>query len=108
MNPPAISFADEAKEHLLLIIDRIKLDAPDSAVKWVDKLVDTITCKAVHPTSCRLAPEDETHDFEIRQILFGKERSQYRILFTQSPTGIHILDVRHAMRKHYKPGSLKI
>ncbi|MBV9240498.1 MAG: type II toxin-antitoxin system RelE/ParE family toxin [Acidobacteria bacterium] len=47
------------------------------------------------PTRCALAPETDSLDSEIRQLLYGR----YRILFTISKEMVVILRVRHTARR---------
>jgi plasmid stabilization system protein ParE len=46
------------------------------------------------PARCPLAPENEDHPKEIRQLVHGR----YRILFTIEPGRVVILHVRHGAR----------
>jgi len=55
------------------------------------------------PNCCPLARESAYFSQEIRQLLYGKGRSAYRILFTvldnQAIPTVRILHVRHATQK---------
>ena len=51
------------------------------------------------PSRCSLAFENDFFEQEIRQLLYGKERNTYRILFTIVNDSVEILFVRHAAQK---------
>ncbi|GBO54741.1 hypothetical protein APA_2792 [Pseudanabaena sp. lw0831] len=48
------------------------------------------------PRRCRLIKENHPTTEEIRQILYGKSRNQYRVIFTIREATVHILYVRHS------------
>jgi hypothetical protein len=54
------------------------------------------------PRRCALAPENAKLSQEIRQLMYGKGKNTYRILFTvledQNPAVVRILHIRHAAR----------
>ena len=51
----------------------------------------------------RAAPENDAFEETIRQLLHGKKRGTYRILFTIKEGVVELLHVRHAAREHVKP-----
>ncbi|MCF2149353.1 hypothetical protein IQ276_023565 [Desmonostoc muscorum LEGE 12446] len=51
------------------------------------------------PSRCSLAFENYFFEQEIRQLLYGKGRNAYRILFTIVNDSVEILFVRHAAQK---------
>ena len=52
------------------------------------------------PSRCSLAFENSFFDEEIRQLVYGKGRNAYRILFAiGDDRGVAILFVRHAAQK---------
>ncbi|MFN6513748.1 MAG: type II toxin-antitoxin system RelE/ParE family toxin [Nostoc sp. CreGUA01] len=55
------------------------------------------------PKRCPLAPENEYLSQEIRQLLYGRGRNSYRILFTilegQEVSTVRILHIRHAAQQ---------
>jgi plasmid stabilization system protein ParE len=73
--------------------------APQGAVRWYNGLLDAIESLADFPRRCSLAPEDEHFDEEIRQLLYGKRRNVYRVLFTIRGNTVHVLHIRHASRR---------
>ena len=47
------------------------------------------------PQRCALAPENDALTEEIRQLIYGKSRNKYRILFTIREDIVFVLHVRH-------------
>ncbi len=47
------------------------------------------------PKRCALAPETDAFVEEIRQLMYGKSRNKYRILFAVREDAVFILHVRH-------------
>ena len=79
--------------------------SPGRAATWHDGLLRAIGTLDMMPTRCPLARESARFDREIRQLLYGRGRSAYRILFTiiesdsaGEPALVRILHVRHSSR----------
>lgn len=77
--------------------------APTKASQWYAGLLQAIESLSQMPKRCRLARENEYFTQEIRQLLYGKGRSSYRILFTilegQEVSTVRILHIRHASQQ---------
>jgi hypothetical protein len=58
------------------------------------------------PESCPLAAEAEVLGIELRELLFGKRRGVYRILFTVEGDVAKVLHIRRASRDWLKPEDL--
>ena len=75
-------------------------ESPLAASRWLDKLLETIASLRTHPERCTLAPENDAFEETIRQLLYGKKRGTYRILFTIKEGVVEVLHIRHAAREH--------
>ncbi|WP_449418170.1 type II toxin-antitoxin system RelE/ParE family toxin [Phormidium nigroviride] len=86
--------ADSAFLYLSQLTSLIK------ATQWYAGLLQAIESLASMPKRCPLARENEYFSQEIRQLLYGRGRNSYRILFTivdgQDISTIRILHIRHA------------
>lgn len=89
----------EAEEVCIWI--RQHSNASDS--EWFDGLMEAINSLEKSPQRCSLAPENDAFDEEIRQLLYGKRRNTYRIIFTVSGQTVYILHIRHASRQLLDP-----
>jgi plasmid stabilization system protein ParE len=73
--------------------------SPINAARWKQRSLKSIDSLELFPARCGLAPEADLLDREIRQLLFGKRRGIYRILFEIRDDEVVGLHIRHgAMR----------
>ncbi|MGB3514072.1 MAG: type II toxin-antitoxin system RelE/ParE family toxin [Microcoleaceae cyanobacterium] len=86
----------EAQEAYLWMMEQL---SPETAEKWFDGLIDVIESLNKSPNRCSLALENDIFSEEIRQILYGKGRSTYHVLFTVSEQVVYILHIRHSARQ---------
>ena len=69
---------------------------PVYADKWFRELMNTIATLQEKPRRCALAPENDTFTEEIRQLICGKSKNKYRILFAIREDTVFVLHVRHS------------
>lgn len=93
----------EAYEGMESAYRYIEEQSPERAHEWVVGLMDAIRTLKVMPRRCPLAREDAFFPEEIRQLLYGKGRSTYRILFTLEEDVVSILHIRHSAQETLKP-----
>ncbi len=93
IEPPAEAELEEAYRW-------IAREAPQAAARWYNGLVEAINSLASLPERCPLAPETDAFDEDIRQLLYGKRRYKYRILFTIVGRRVHVLHIRHGARRY--------
>lgn len=55
------------------------------------------------PRRCGLAPEAGELGFELRQLLYGRKRGRYRILFIIERRTVKILHIHHSARQPLAP-----
>ena len=65
------------------------------ADKWFKGLMNVIASLQEKPRRCSLATENKMFPEEVRQLLYGKSRNRYRILFTIREDIVYILFIRH-------------
>lgn len=95
----------EAYEGMESAFTHIEQDSPERARAWAKGLMEAIDSLAIFPARCPLAPENDNFPQEIRQLLYGKGRQTYRILFTIKGDAVSILLIRHAAQQHLRPES---
>lgn len=98
-----IMLQPEAYEGMESAYAYIKQQSPDNAYQWAVGLMDAINTLKTFPTRCMLAPEDQFFRQEIRQLLYGKGRRVYRILFTILGDAVSVLHIRHGAQEVLKP-----
>jgi plasmid stabilization system protein ParE len=89
LTPEAIDQAEKAYRW-------IQKSSPQNAARWYNRLLDKIYTLEEFPTRCSIAPENDTFDVEVRQLLFGN----YRILFWIDGRAVRVLHIRHGARRH--------
>ncbi len=67
---------------------------PRTAKEWCTKFLDAIEGIPADPYRYPLPPENHRFQQEIRQLLFGKGRSLYRVLFTVDRDLVRVLHIR--------------
>jgi plasmid stabilization system protein ParE len=89
--------ADSAFLRLSQVTSRIE------ASQWYSGLLQAIESLSEMPNRCSLARENQYFSQEIRQLLYGRGRNSYRILFTifeaQDRLTVRILHIRHASQQ---------
>jgi plasmid stabilization system protein ParE len=73
--------------------------SPEAAVGWYQGLREAIQSLAEHPHRCPVAPEAEGFSEPVRQLLYGKRRGIYRILFLIRGQIVHVISIRHGARQ---------
>lgn len=68
---------------------------PEFADRWFRGLMNAIATLQEKPQRCALAVENEIFPEEVRQLLFGKTKNVYRVLFTIRTSTVYVLYVRH-------------
>ena len=75
----------------------------EAAAQWYNGITDALYSLEEMPRRCGFAPENEHFEEEIRQLLYGKRGSQYRILFSISGETVWILHVLHSSHDTLTP-----
>ncbi len=80
-----------------------QLTSATKACQWYSGLLQAIESLSQMPKRCPLARENNYFSQEIQQLLYGKGRNSYRILFTilEEPEvhTVRILHIRHATQQ---------
>jgi plasmid stabilization system protein ParE len=70
----------------------------DAGGRWYGQLIAKLGTLENHPERCALAAESEDLGQEIRELLLGRRRYRYRILFKITDETVVILRVWHGAR----------
>jgi plasmid stabilization system protein ParE len=75
----------------------------EKAREWYEGLLKEIASLSSMPKRCPLARENQYFSKEIRQLIYGKGRNSYRILFaiveSEEVSAVRILRIRHAAQQ---------
>jgi plasmid stabilization system protein ParE len=96
----------EAEQEVAQAYLWIAESAPGRASTWLRRLRAAIATLQTHPRRCPLAPENAFFTEEIRQLLYGRRRHAYRVLFQidDDKQMVTILHVIHSARDYPRPG----
>jgi plasmid stabilization system protein ParE len=80
-----------------------QLTSPPKASQWHSGLLEAIESLSAMPSRCPLARENEYFSQEIRQLIYGRGRAAYRVLFTileaEEISRVRILYIRHSSQQ---------
>ncbi len=69
------------------------------AVRWMRGIRASVAKLKVSPLRCPIAPDSDAYGEEVRMLLHGGRRGQYRALFVVRGKTVHVLTVRHSARQ---------
>lgn len=80
-----------------------QLTSVEQGQEWYSDLIRAINSLSVMPSRCSLARENQYFSQEVRQLLYGRGKNTYRILFTileidTVPT-VRVLRIRYGSRQ---------
>ena len=101
-----IEIGPEAKEDIDEVLGWLGEKLPHFAEHWFNGLEAAIQTLGRFPARCPLAPENSSPDYEheLRQLLYGERRNQYRILFWIDGDLVRIFRIRHSARRWLHEG----
>jgi plasmid stabilization system protein ParE len=73
--------------------------SPKAAEKWQSGLLQAIESLAENPLRYPLAHESASLEKEIREMLHGKRRRVFRILYEIREQTVYVVRIRHGARK---------
>ena len=95
------SVAEAEADSAFLLLSQIT--SPEKARQWYEGLLRAIESLSEMPKRCPLARENKYFSQEIHQLLYGRGRNSYRILFTlvesDEMATVRILHIRHAAQQ---------
>ncbi len=77
--------------------------SPSAAARWYIALQAKVSSLESRPNRCPTAAEDDQFPEVIRELLFGRRRNKYRVVFTIRSDTVHVLYVRHTARDELEP-----
>ncbi|MFN7717196.1 MAG: type II toxin-antitoxin system RelE/ParE family toxin [Pseudanabaenaceae cyanobacterium] len=101
-----VKLTRSAEQQIELIYLWLKERNPEYADQWFRGLMNAIATLQDKPRRCSLIKENHSTSEEIRQLLYGKSRAKYRIIFVIREDTAHILYVRHSAQSSINFDSL--
>ncbi|MBE7538027.1 MAG: type II toxin-antitoxin system RelE/ParE family toxin [Opitutaceae bacterium] len=96
-----------AARELVTISLWIAQDNPPAAARWLETTESRVAALATFPERCPPAPEARETGVQVRQLLVGKKRGLYRVLFCVKEREVQILRIIHGMRRHLTPKEIE-
>lgn len=90
-----VEVTTSAQDQIRQFYNQYKQDFPAFADSWFNGLFKALDTLKQFPNRCQLAPENDEFQEEVRQLLYGKRKNAYRILFTVQERTVYVLHVRH-------------
>jgi plasmid stabilization system protein ParE len=72
--------------------------APQAAVDWYNGFLNALDSLSMNPERCSYALERDKVPVEIRQLLYGRQRS-YRAIYLIRAQTVVVLHIRHTARR---------
>jgi plasmid stabilization system protein ParE len=95
------SVAEAEADHAFLRLSQVT--SLSQASRWYSGLIQAIESLSEMPRRCPFARENQYFSQEIRQLLYGRGRNSYRVLFTileeQDVATVRVLHIRHASQQ---------
>jgi plasmid stabilization system protein ParE len=102
-----VAITPRALDEIDAIVAWLFQRAPRAAARWHQALLDAVDELEDNPQRCSLAPENDWFlGGELRQMLYGKRRRAYRILFEIRGNTVYVLRVRHGAQNLLSPEDL--
>jgi plasmid stabilization system protein ParE len=70
--------------------------SPAFAHVWFNGIVGALSSLATHPERCHRARENDQFSFDLYELVYGKRRNKYRILFRIHRNIALVLHIRHS------------
>jgi plasmid stabilization system protein ParE len=80
--------------------------SPSAAARWHAGILAAVRSLASQPGRSPQADEAADLGIDLRELLYGRRRGVYRILFTIDGPVVHVHRIRHAAQDRLKPGNI--
>ena len=104
--PFRVVFRPRAQADITTATTWLARTSPAAAVRWRRSLLSIVEKLETNPSLYPVADEAADLGLELRELLYGRRRSMYRILFTIDGQTVNVLRVRHAAQDRLKPGDV--
>lgn len=74
-------------------------NAPQAALRWLDRFQTALATLSHNPQRCSLARENAKVDIELREFLFGRKPYVFRVLYMIDGESVRILRILRAQRR---------
>lgn len=104
-----VSLTSSAKQDIRSAIRWIEERSRPGAERWYRRWLGVLDTLSVSAESCGLAPEDESHEETIHQVIFKTRHGlPYRALFIIREQRVHVLHVRGPGQNLMTPDEVRL
>jgi plasmid stabilization system protein ParE len=104
--PHSVRITARALREIDEALDWLIARSRPAALRWHQRLTEAIRSLEDHPERCPFAPEEAWYQGSLRQLLHGRRRGTYRLLFEIRGDTVYVLRVRHGAQALLEPGEL--
>ena len=104
--PYAIQTTARADADIDAAVGWISRQSPAAAARWHAMAHEAMRSLATNAGRCPLADEAGALGLDLRELLIGRRRGVYRVLFTVSGQTVTIHRVRHSAQDQLRPGDV--
>jgi plasmid stabilization system protein ParE len=101
-----VVFHPRARSDVAATVAWLSRASPAGAARWRAGLLRVLEKLETDPNRYPAADEAPQLGVDLRQLLYGRRRSVYRVLFTIDGQTVHVLRIRHAAQDHLAPGDV--
>jgi len=101
-----VIFRSRARADIAAAVAWLARSSPAAAARWRSGLFRIVEKLETNPTLYPAADEAADLGLELRELMYGRRRTMYRILFTITGQMVNVLRVRHAAQDRLKPGDV--
>jgi plasmid stabilization system protein ParE len=104
--PFRVIFLPRAMSDVENAIDWLAERSPAAADRWLQGMLSIVENLELDPKRYSIAEEAAELGVDLRQIIHGRRRGVYRVLFTIEGNRVNVLRVRHSAQDELKPPDL--
>jgi plasmid stabilization system protein ParE len=101
-----VRFSPRAVSDIAVAVSWMARNSPEAAARWRIGLFQVIENLETDPNRYPAADESMDLGIDLRELLYGRRRGVYRILFTINEETVNVLRVRHAAQDRLSPDDI--
>ncbi len=101
-----VIFRPRARADIAAAVAWLARSSSAAAARWRSGLFRIVEKLETNPALYSAADEAADVGVDLRELLYGRRRIVYRILFTITGQTVNVLRVRHAAQDRLKPGDM--
>ena len=104
--PFQVVFRPRARADIAAAVSWLARSSPAAAARWRTGLFRVVEKLETNPSLYPAADEASDLGMDLHELLYGRHRTVYRIVFTITGQTVNVLRVRHAAQDRLKAGDV--